>query len=197
MIDAIAPHTPFTWRLALANRWLLDPLIATALGTQQASNPAVRTTTAVTVFDAGVADNVLATRARAVVNFRLLPGDSVDDVLQHVRDVVDDEDITVRCSGVCREASAQSSTEGEAFALIQRSLSSVYPDAVIAPFLVIGGTDARHYQPLTEEGAFRFLPVRISPEDRSLIHGTDERISIRDLESAAQFYTVLMRDAAR
>ncbi|MEM6290068.1 MAG: M20 family peptidase [Myxococcota bacterium] len=197
MVDAIAPHTPFAWRLALANRWLFDPLIAAALGTQQASNASVRTTTAVTRFDAGVADNVVASRARAVVNFRLLPGDSVDDVIAHVRDVIDDEGIAVRCAGECREATVQSRTDGAAFGLIERTLRSVYPDAVVAPYLVIGGTDARYYQPITEEGAFRFLPVRLTPRDRARMHGTDERIAVEDLRAGVQFYTLLMEHASK
>ncbi len=98
----------------------------------------------------------------ATVNFRLLPGDTVEDVIAHVKDVVDDPEIEVRCAGVCREATPQSETGGEAFDLVRRVMLSVYPDAVVAPYLVIGGTDARYYQPLTEEGAFRFLPVRLT-----------------------------------
>ncbi len=197
MIDAITPHTPWTWRLVLANRWLFDPVIAWGLGTQQASNASVRTTTAVTRFDAGVADNVVASRARAIVNFRLLPGDTVPGVIEHVREVVDDPEIQVRCAGECREATPQSDIDGEAFALVRRVLQSVYPDAVVAPYLVIGGTDVRYYQPLTEEGAFRFLPVRLSPSDRARMHGTDERISIEDLRRAVQFYALLLEHAAR
>ncbi len=196
MIDAITPHTPWAWRLVLANRWLFDPLIAWGLGTQQASNASVRTTTAVTRFDAGVADNVVASRARAIVNFRLLPGDSVQDVLEHVVDVVDDPEVEVRCAGECREATPQSDIDGDAFALVRRVLSSVYPDAVVAPYLVIGGTDVRYYQPLTEQGAFRFLPVRLSPSDRARMHGTDERIALEDLRSAVQFYALLVEHAA-
>ncbi len=198
MIDAIAPHTPFMWRMVLANRWLFDPVIAAALGTQQASNASVRTTTAVTRFDAGVADNVVASRARAVVNFRLLPGDSVEDVIAHVKDAIDDPEIEVRCvEGSCREATPQSRVDGEAFSLVRRVMGSVYPEAVVAPYLVIGGTDARNYQPLTEEGAFRFLPVRLTPSDRARMHGTDERIAVEDLRAAVQFYTLLMQHSAR
>lgn len=197
MIDAIAPHTPLTWRIALANRWLFDPVIAWALGQEQASNASVRTTTAVTRFDAGVADNVLTSKARAVVNFRLLPGDTIEGVLDHVRDAIDDPSIEVRCAGECREATVASRTDGDAFALIRRALNSAYPQAVVAPYLVIGGTDARYYQPLTEQGAFRFLPVRLTPVDRARMHGTDERIAVEDLRVAVQFYAVLMEQAAR
>lgn len=197
MVDAITPHTPLSWRVVLANRWLFDPLIAAVLGTQQASNASVRTTTAVTRFDAGVADNVVASRATAVVNFRLLPGDTVDEVIAHVREVTDDPQIQVRCAGVCREATPSSDVDGEAFGLIRDVVASVYPDAVVAPYLVIGGTDARYYQPLTEQGAFRFLPVRLTPADRARMHGTDERIAVEDLRAAVQFYTVLLEQSSK
>ena len=197
MVDAITPHTPFAWRIVLGNRWLFDPLIAAALGTQQASNASVRTTTAVTRFDAGVADNVVASRARALVNFRMLPGDTVDDVIAHANDVIDDPQIEVRCASECREATELSDVDGEAFALLRQVLASVYPDAVVAPYLVIGGTDARYYQPMTEEGAFRFLPVRLTPADRARMHGTDERIAVEELRTAVQFYAVLIEHASR
>lgn len=197
MVDAITPHAPFSWRILLANRWLFDPLIAWLLGQEQASNASVRTTTAVTRFDAGVADNVVASRARAVVNFRLLPGDTVEGIVEHVRGVVDDPEIEVRCVGGCREATPQSNVDGEAFALVRRVMTSVYPEAVLAPYLVIGGTDVRHYQPLTEEGAFRFLPVRLTPADRARMHGTDERIRVEDLGAAVQFYALLIERASR
>ena len=89
MMDALTPHVDFALRIPLANRWLLEPVIEAITASNPASTPTVRTTTAVTIFEAGVADNVLASRARAVVNFRLLPGDSVADVQAHIREVVE------------------------------------------------------------------------------------------------------------
>ena len=196
MLDAIAPHVGLGLRIPLANRWLLEPVLESFTASDPASNPTVRTTTAVTVFDAGVADNVLASRARAVVNFRLLPGDTVADVEAHIREVIDDETIAVECFGTCTEPSATAPVDDERFGLIRASIKQVYPDAVVAPYLVIGGTDARYYQPLAQDdAAYRFLPLRMRPEDRARLHGTDERIAVEDLEDGVRFYMILLKNS--
>jgi carboxypeptidase PM20D1 len=197
MLDAIAPHVGLALRVPLANRWLLEPALEAFTASDPAGNPTVRTTTAVTIFEAGVADNVLASRARAVVNFRLLPGDTVADVEAHIREVIGDNGIAISCFGTCTEPSATAPVDDGRFALIEASINQVYPDAVVAPYLVIGGTDARHYQPLAEDNAaYRFLPLRMRPEDRSRLHGTDERIAVQDLEDGVRFYMILLKNSA-
>jgi carboxypeptidase PM20D1 len=196
MMDALTPHAGFPLRIPLANRWLLEPVIEAFTASNPASNPTVRTTTAVTIFEAGVADNVLASRARAVVNFRLLPGDSVADVEAHIREVVDDDGIEVSCFGLCVEPSPIAPVDDERFGIVRSSIAQVYPDAVIAPYLVIGGTDARYYQAMAQDAAaYRFLPMRIAPADRTRLHGTNERIAVDDLAAGVRFYATLMKNA--
>src|SRR6266566_6416457 len=85
MLDYLGPELPFFGRLALANRWLFGGLIARRLAATPQGNAMLRTTTAPTIFQGGVKDNVLPSTARAVVNFRILPGDSSATVLRHVR----------------------------------------------------------------------------------------------------------------
>jgi carboxypeptidase PM20D1 len=195
MITRLAPEMPLLARMALGNLWLFQPAVEWALAGQQASNASVRTTTAVTVFHAGTADNVLPSQARAVVNFRILPGDTVQGVLDHVWEVVDDPEIEVSCLSSCWEASGVSSTTGEAFSLLEGSILQVFPEVVVAPYLVVGATDARHYQRLTD-ASYRFLPLLLRDEDRSRIHGTDERISVEGLGRAVRFYMTLFINAA-
>jgi carboxypeptidase PM20D1 len=94
-----------------------------------------------------------------------------------------------------REPSPISPTEGEAYAVVARSVRSVHPGAVVAPYLVLGGTDARHYHRISEN-VYRFLPFELGPEATTLPHGTNERISIDNLVRAVRFYTRLIREAA-
>ena len=69
------------------------------------------------------------------------------------------------------------------------------PDAVVAPYLVVGGTDARHFAGLSD-AVYRFIPVRMAQDDLDRIHGTDERIAVRDYEAAIGFYRQLLLNAA-
>jgi carboxypeptidase PM20D1 len=195
MIDRLAPEQTFVARLVLANRWMFDPLVERFLGGHPATNAIVRTTTAPTIFDAGTADNVLASRARAVVNFRVLPGETVADVEAHVRDVTDGLEIEVQCVDKCWDPSPVSRTQGEGWDTVGRAIGWTWPDVIISPSLVVGATDARHYAAVADD-SYRFLPLRMLDTDRKRLHGTDERIAIANLHAAVRFYMSVIVDAA-
>ncbi|HZD51596.1 MAG TPA: M20/M25/M40 family metallo-hydrolase, partial [Woeseiaceae bacterium] len=96
LLDRLAPELPFSQRLVIANRWLLEPVLVSVLERNQNLAPLVRTTTAVTMFHAGEKDNVLARQARAVVNLRILPGESVDGTLERIRRIIGDPRVRLR-----------------------------------------------------------------------------------------------------
>ena len=188
LFERIGPHFPFAQRAVFANLWLTRSFVIRTLEDSPNTNAMVRTTTAPTIFQAGSKDNVLASRARAVVNFRILPGDSIDDVVEHVRHVIDDSRVQIRRTGAfSAEPSPVSSTDSENFRTLEQTIRSVAPDAVVSPFLVVVVTDSRHYGELTRN-VFRFLPLRLTSQDRPRVHGTDERLAIRDYAQAIRFY---------
>lgn len=195
MIDRLAPEQTFVARIVLGNRWLFDPLLWRILAGHPATNAIVRTTTAPTIFDAGSADNVLAARARAVVNFRLLPGDTVQTVADHIAEVTDGLAITAECVNKCWDPSPVSRTQGAAWEAVGRAIGWTWPEAIVSPSLVVGATDARHYAAVATD-IYRFLPLRIQDTDRKRLHGTDERIAIEDLAAAVRFYQALIVTAA-
>jgi carboxypeptidase PM20D1 len=195
MLDHLAPETGFSARLVLANRWLWDPLLSRALGASPDAAPMVRTTAAATIVEGGVQENVLPRRARAVINFRLAPGDTVDAVVAHVERVVDDPRVTVRVVGEPREASPISVADGEAWTLLARTIREIHDGAVVVPFLVPGGTDARHYRALSD-AVYRFKPGLATPDLLERMHGTDERVAIEDHALAIRFYVRLIEQAA-
>jgi len=189
MLRFLAPELPFTYRLFLGNLWLLERPLLWMLATSETLDPAIRTTTAATLFHGGTKENVLPRRAEAVVNFRILPGDDVAGVLAHVRRSVDDARVRVATAPgtTPREPTSASPVDGPAFALLQRAIASRFPDAVTVPYLVLGGTDARHYGALTRH-VYRFLPLRVTPASRALLHGRDERVDVAALAEAVRFY---------
>lgn len=196
LFGRVGPEMPFAQRMVFANLWLTRPLVIRTLAGAPSSNAMIRTTTAPTIFQAGTKENVLPSRARAVVNFRILPGDSVAGVVAHVRRTVADTSIRVRAMETfSSEPSPVSRTDGEPFRVLERSIRQAAPDAVVAPYLVVGGTDARHYAGLSD-AVYRFMPVRMEQADLDRIHGTDERIAVRDYEAAIGFYRQLLLNAA-
>ena len=191
MLDGIAPYTGFGMRLALANQWLVRPILARVLSSRAASNATVRTTLAPTIFKAGIAGNVLAAQADAVVNARILSGDTIEDVLTHVRTVIDDPEIEVRCGDDCWEPSTVSDADAEGFMVVRRAITHVFPDAITVPYLVVGATDARHYAAVARD-AYRFLPIRMQGADRKRMHGTNEQMTVDNFADAVRFYMAVM-----
>jgi carboxypeptidase PM20D1 len=195
MFDRLAPEMPLANRLVLANRWLFSPLIRRQLAANQTSNTLVRTTTATTVFQAGIKDNVLPSEAMALVNFRLLPGDTMAGVLTHLRQVIADDGVELaEYGGFGQEATAVSSIDNEAFRLLERTVREIFPDAVVSTGLVTGATDARNYAGVYAN-RYNFSPSAITPEDLPTIHGTDERIGVGNYLGMVRFYVQLLRNA--
>ena len=196
LFAALGPELPFPQRLVFANLWLFEPLLLRALAARPAVNALLRTTTAPTLIGGGVKENVLPSRAYAVVNFRIRPGDSVDGVLDHVRRTLADLRVKFALVGDTRsEPSPVSRTDTTGFEAIARAVREVAPEAVVAPGLVLGATDARHYEALSA-AVYRFLPVRMTEEDLPRVHGSNERLAVEDYRRAVRIYIQLLRHAA-
>ncbi|HEX8694405.1 MAG TPA: M20 family peptidase [Longimicrobium sp.] len=196
LFERVGPRFPLAQRAAFANLWLTRPLVVGKLEDTPTTNAMVRTTAAATIFQAGTKENVLASRARAVVNFRILPGDSVAGVVEHVRRAVDDPRVEIRRGGgFSAEPSPVSATGSASFRTLERTIRSVFPEAVVAPYLVVVVTDSRFFGDLSPN-VFRFLPVRLAPADLQRMHGTNERIAVADYERAIRIYRQLILNAA-
>ena len=195
--DYLAPEMSFGARLVLANLWLTrTPVTHMLLRTPQTASM-VRTTTAVTIIEGGVKANVLPITARAVVNHRILPGETGESVAERVRQVVDDDRIQVRIhGGEAVDPSPVSDAEGPAFQLLARTVRQVMAgeDVVVAPYLVMGGTDAKHFAS-GSDAVFRFLPAPMGADALELAHGTNERMSVEGLVTSIRFYQQLLRNA--
>jgi len=189
----IAPEMGLPDRLALANRWLFGAPIDRQFAASPAGAAMMRTTTAPTVFHAGVKDNVLPRRARAVVNFRIHPADSLAAVRTHVERVVDDPRVVITELPGAGEPSAVSSPTSTSYRRLARTLREVFPEALVAPSLTFAGTDSKHFQDIAEE-VYRFVPLIVRDGDLGRFHGVDERIGVADYERAIRFYIQLLRN---
>jgi carboxypeptidase PM20D1 len=191
MLETVGREMPFSRRFVLANLWLFGPLVESQLSRTPASDSMMRTSTAVTIVEGGVKANVLPSKARAVVNFRIAPGDSVESVLEHVRRTVADPRVQVVEARETREPSPVSPTTSEAYETVARAIREIFPDAVVSPYLLPGGTDSRHFTPMTPN-VFRFSAIRVGSDDLRRAHGTDERLPIEVLSSMVAFYERLL-----
>lgn len=190
----VAAEGSFGMRFAFANLGAVRPLIVQALVKQPQTASVVRTTTAVTMASGSPKENVLPIRATAVVNFRILPGDSVQGVLSHIARVVGDTMVKVRQLGNAREPSAITPFDSPEYAALEKTISQLYPDALPTPYLLGAATDTRHYEPLTKH-IFRFAPAVVTAPLISGAHGTNERIPLADFAYGVKFWAQLIRNA--
>jgi carboxypeptidase PM20D1 len=186
-LEAMAPEMGFVNRLALANLWLTAPIVQARLEGQPATNAMLRTTTALTVVNGGSKSNVLPARANALVNFRILPGDSMDSVEGHARKAVGDLPMELTRVGEGRDPSPVSPSTSDGYRLIERTIREIFPGTVVAPGLVIAGTDSRYMSALSPN-VYRFLPIRVGSGDMERFHGTNERVSIDNYVEAIRFF---------
>jgi carboxypeptidase PM20D1 len=194
LFETLAPEMPFGNRVILSNLWLLSGLAQKILSGSPPTDAILRTTTAPTMLEGSVKENVLPKRARAVVNFRILPGDSLQSVVEHVKQVIADDRVQVHpIEGFGQDPSPVSDVAGPGYKSVERTIRQVFPTAIVAPSLVLGATDSRHYQALAD-GVYRFSPQRMGPDDRPRYHGTNERVSVKNFAECVRFYAQLIRN---
>jgi len=194
MLRALAADMPWLKRAVFANSWLFAGLIDAQLSQLPSGNALLRTTTAPTVLSGSVKDNVLPQAASALVNFRIHPRDSIASVSAHVREVVAPFGIEVseESQGVLNgEPSPIAPTDTQAYRTLEALADWTGQGAPVAPGLVLGGTDARHFATLTP-AAYRFMPVIGTPEEIAGFHGTDERLSVANVGRMVEGYARLM-----
>lgn len=198
MLNALAPEMGFLPRMVMANQWIFGGVLDGILSANPSGNAMVRTTTAPTIFSAGVKDNVIPAQAKAMVNFRIIPGDTPESVIQMVTDIIDDTRIEVRQpdGGFGREPAPVSDPNSDQFKFLSYKIQEVFPGSVVVPGVSPGGTDTKHFVDLSPN-IFRFSPIEMQGGDQKRIHGIDERVGIKAYEKGIQFYIHLIESLGK
>ncbi len=177
----------FLQKALFANNWLFKPLLDVMLSSEPVLNAGIRTTTAVTMLQGSVKDNVLPITASAVVNFRVLPGDSIASVTERVRAIINDERVSISEYGFGSEPSKVANLDSAGFKVLSEVIQAVDPNIIVTPRLVVGATDARHFEGVAEN-SYRFIGIEIGPEELRGFHGTNERVSVAGYVKAVEIY---------
>lgn len=189
--DNIGGSMSFPSRMAISNQWLLKPLLLSQLTKNNSTNALVRTTTALTMMKGSDGTNVLSPEVEFVVNFRLLPGNTVKDVKAHIAKATEGFEVEVEEIDNTREASAVSSSNTKAYRLIEQGVKQLYPAAIVTPYLTMGGTDAYKYQ-IVSKNIYRFIPVKINNSEQQSIHSTNEYLSIENYMKMIHYFEFIM-----
>jgi carboxypeptidase PM20D1 len=182
-IDYVGPEMNFVNKMAMANRAIFKSLIFNSYKKTAAGNAMIRTTTATTIFKAGIKDNVVPGQANATVNFRTQPGTSREDVVAYVKKVIANDKVEIHTRPAGTNPKQVADVNHQSFTHIQNTLHGWDSTLIVTPYLVLGTTDSKNFSDFTQQ-IFRFIPFT-DPEG---FHGVNERIKADDYKKGITFY---------
>ena len=194
MIKAVAPYAGGIVKVAAANTWLFGPVLVSTLGKSPASAATLHTTIAPTMLKGSPKENVLPQDATAWINYRIAPGQTAQDVMDRAASATRGLNVKLSWEGKTHEPSPVSSSSSEGWKWIA-ALASEGGTVPVAPGLVTAGTDSR-YMTTVAQDVYRFAPIHASINEFGMIHGTNEHMSLENLQRMTDFYTRLIGSVA-
>jgi len=188
MLEKIGPGLGFTTRMALANRWLFEGMLVSTFEKKKATNASIHTTIVPTIISGGVKENVIPSIAEATINSRIMPGETSADVYAFMQKAVNDDRVKITKLPFFSEPGKFTSTDGEAYQKTSTVVNQLLDDVVVTPFLMIGATDGRYYDKISD-AVIRFIPA-IDPHG---FHGIDERMDFEDFRRMICFYELMIK----
>ncbi|HNW95039.1 MAG TPA: M20/M25/M40 family metallo-hydrolase [Anaerolineaceae bacterium] len=190
---------PFLQRMQYANTWLFGGALKRKLAETPLTNALTRTTIAPTIIKAGSAENVLPAEAEALLNLRIMPGETLREVYERVNDLVGDENLEVLpAHGETLEnehawnPTPVADVDSPQYQRLAELVRATFPGAIVVPFMMAGATDARHYAAVCQN-AMRFSPLFLTQDESQTMHAVDERLSFINASRMVAFYEELMR----
>ena len=156
-------------------------------------NSMMRDTIAPTMLQAGVRSNVIPSEARAVLNVRLLPGDTIDVLLNDLNKLVNDPSVKLEVMQDGGLAAPNSSIETDFYALITKLSAKEFGGAPVLPFLSTGATDSAQLR-LHSVQAYGLRPFPLTEEDDSRVHGDDERLPLASFAKGVDLMTRIVTE---
>jgi carboxypeptidase PM20D1 len=180
--------------MAAANTWLFSPLLVSQTAKTPAGAAMLHTTIAPTMLKGSPKENVLPQDATAWINYRIAPGDSSAKVMAKAKEAVGDLPVKLAWVKTPDEPSKVSSTTSEGWKTLA-ALASDESKAPVAPALMTAASDSRYMAPIADD-IYKFQPLRLSVKDTEMIHGTNEHMTVANVERMVRFYQRLVETAA-
>ena len=193
-LEALGRHMKAPLRAVMANLWLSKPLVLYFLAKDLQTNAMSRNTIAATMAEASPAANVLPQRASAILNTRILPGSTADEIRAHILQVGARAGVSVEVEAIKASPPICMRPSSWTHEAIQRCLSVIREDILPVPYLVTGATDSREYASVAEE-LYRFYPFLLDSSELAAMHATNERVRHESLAGALRFNYNFIKEA--
>lgn len=191
LFETAAPTMSFPFRLLFGNLWLFKGLMTYVLPRINPYGRALLSTTiAYTMMKGSEAENVIPNEAWILLNCRTHPVQGIDSTFETLNAIA--KKYGCECEIIeGREATPVVDIHKNGYQNVINSIKAVFPDVLISPYVILGGTDARHYTKISDS-ALRFSPIRVHNQDLKKMHGINESVSIDALTEAVLFYKHLI-----
>jgi len=195
MIAILGGAAGGTTRMAVANQWLFGPVLREQVAASPSGAAAFHTTIAPTMLMGSPKENVLPQSANALINYRIAPWNRSADIMARAQDAVQDMPVELAWVGKPNEPSRVSSASSLGWNLIAAAARPHAPNAPVSPYLVVGGTDSRNFEGISDD-VYRFMPMHLTIQGATMIHGTNEHMSLANLKRMIGFYATLVATSA-
>jgi carboxypeptidase PM20D1 len=196
MVEVLAARAGGLSKMAVANRWLFGSMVLGKMGAAPASAAMLHTTIAPTMLQGSPKENVLPQSAFGLINYRIAPWDSSAKVLERAQGAVKGLPVTVAFTDrAAREPSPVSSTSSPGWKLVAAAAMADRPGVPVAPYLVVAGTDGRSMSGVADD-VYRFQAIAMTTPETKMIHGTNEHMTLANLDSLIRYYARLIATAA-
>ena len=146
----------------------------------------------VTVIHSGFKSNVIPARSEATIDCRLLPGESVEQWIEAVREHIADDSVQIERILEPEPSAEPSSTETQLYSVMQDVLTEATEDAIVVPALTTLATDNRF---LRQRGipAYGLIPCLLSAEERAGFHAHNEFLTVDNLNMGCELMYEIVR----
>ena len=193
MFRQMAPAFSLPMRFLLGNLWLTKPLVKAAMPKVSPFGEALMATTCCfTQMKGSDAANVIPKEPYLIANLRCSVHQNCEESLAVLKKYGKKYDLEFEVL-LSRDASPVSDIHSAAYGFVEKTIRSHFPDAGVAPYLIMGGTDCRHFHALSDT-ALRFAPIRMTNEQNASCHAVDENVSLAALAEGVQFYKRLLQN---
>ncbi|MGN1347628.1 MAG: M20/M25/M40 family metallo-hydrolase [Acutalibacteraceae bacterium] len=190
-----APYMKFPLNIVMGNIKLFAPLIKKVMQKIPQAKPMLSTSVAFTTISGGseVDPQIAAQEVTATMFLRCVREDDLYKGLEKIKAIASKHGVEIE--EVERDYCRPTDYKTPQFRLLESVINDVFPDVIVAPFLLVAGTDARRFTDVADN-IFRFAPIDLDTAQYVSVHGANEHIKIQNVGQCVCFYKELIKKIA-